>query len=136
MISSSRSGRRSFDNPTGNDFEKIKVLAVDNPIVHPAVDNPTGNDFEKIKVLGVIEDHSTTEQWAAIRGEVSSAPTPASANSERHEFPDNFIFGAASSAYQEDVGHMRDIGLDAYRFSISWPRIFPSKMSDNNDDAS
>ncbi|KAK3006567.1 hypothetical protein RJ639_016397 [Escallonia herrerae] len=31
---------------------------------------------------------------------VSCAPTPTSANSKRHEFPDDFIFGAASSAYQ------------------------------------
>lgn len=29
---------------------------------------------------------------------------------------------------QEDVKIMKDIGLDSYRFSISWPRILPSKM--------
>ncbi|MEA2015256.1 MAG: GH1 family beta-glucosidase, partial [Actinomycetota bacterium] len=29
--------------------------------------------------------------------------------------------------YKEDVGLMEGIGLDAYRFSISWPRIFPEK---------
>ena len=81
-------------------------------------------------------------------------------------FPDNFIWGSATSAYQiegsthkdgrgtsiwdtwcddpnncagdtadvacdhyhkikEDVSLMKDIGLQAYRFSISWPRIFP-----------
>ena len=27
--------------------------------------------------------------------------------------------------YREDVGLMRDLGLNAYRFSISWSRIFP-----------
>ncbi|XP_059649139.1 beta-glucosidase 24-like [Cornus florida] len=27
--------------------------------------------------------------------------------------------------YKEDVGIMKGIGLDAYRFSISWPRILP-----------
>ncbi|XP_031387253.1 cyanogenic beta-glucosidase-like, partial [Punica granatum] len=27
--------------------------------------------------------------------------------------------------YKEDVGIMSDIGFDAYRFSISWPRILP-----------
>lgn len=27
---------------------------------------------------------------------------------------------------QEDVGIMKEMGLDAYRFSISWTRIFPS----------
>src|SRR5687768_12631309 len=25
----------------------------------------------------------------------------------------------------EDIGRMRDLGLDAYRFSIAWPRIVP-----------
>ena len=28
--------------------------------------------------------------------------------------------------YQEDVGIMRDLGVDAYRFSVSWPRVIPS----------
>jgi len=28
--------------------------------------------------------------------------------------------------YREDVGLMQDIGLQAYRFSISWPRVIPA----------
>lgn len=28
--------------------------------------------------------------------------------------------------YREDVALMADLGLDAYRFSIAWPRIFPT----------
>lgn len=85
----------------------------------------------------------------------------------RSDFPDGFLFGASSSAFQvegavaeggrgpsvwdtmshtpgmiadnstgdevsdqyhhylEDVELMADMGLDAYRFSISWSRIFP-----------
>ncbi|MGQ9632307.1 MAG: GH1 family beta-glucosidase [bacterium] len=27
--------------------------------------------------------------------------------------------------YREDIGLMKEIGLKAYRFSVSWPRIFP-----------
>lgn len=27
--------------------------------------------------------------------------------------------------YSEDIALMRDIGVDAYRFSISWPRVLP-----------
>jgi len=83
------------------------------------------------------------------------------------EFPRDFVWGAATSAYQiegathadgrgvsicdtfcatpgkirngdsgqvacdsyhrypQDIARMRQLGLDAYRFSIAWPRIFP-----------
>src|SRR4030095_15567181 len=27
--------------------------------------------------------------------------------------------------YEEDVALMRDLGIDAYRFSIAWPRVLP-----------
>src|SRR5262250_2240344 len=52
-------------------------------------------------------------------------------------FPDGFLWGAASAAYQiegacddyhrwrEDIALMRELGLQAYRFSISWPRVLP-----------
>ncbi|KAL2943921.1 putative beta-glucosidase 41 [Bienertia sinuspersici] len=85
----------------------------------------------------------------------------------RVDFPEKFVFGTASSAFQfegavnegnrgqsiwdtfsrlpgrildfshadvavdqyhrfkSDVGLMKDMGMDAYRFSIAWPRIFP-----------
>ncbi|KAK3029588.1 hypothetical protein RJ639_039875 [Escallonia herrerae] len=43
----------------------------------------------------------------------------------RHDFAKDFVFGTASSAFQEDTKIMTKIGLDAYRFSISWPRILP-----------
>jgi len=34
--------------------------------------------------------------------------------------------------YREDVALMRDIGANAYRFSISWPRIFPEGTGQPN----
>ncbi|KAK1683801.1 hypothetical protein QYE76_044649 [Lolium multiflorum] len=43
----------------------------------------------------------------------------------RRSFPKGFVFGTASSSYQEDVRLMKDMGMDAYRFSISWTRILP-----------
>ncbi|XP_031116011.1 beta-glucosidase 18-like isoform X1 [Ipomoea triloba] len=88
-------------------------------------------------------------------------------NLKRSQFPDEFLFGASTSAYQiegayledgkginnwdvfctingkiqngdngnvaddhyhrylEDIDLMHDLGLDAYRFSISWTRILP-----------
>ncbi|MFC3500144.1 GH1 family beta-glucosidase [Micromonospora krabiensis] len=84
-----------------------------------------------------------------------------------HVFPESFVWGSATAAYQiegaatedgrgtsiwdtyshtpgrtlngdtgdvaadhyhryaEDLGHIADLGLDAYRFSISWPRVQP-----------
>lgn len=34
--------------------------------------------------------------------------------------------------YAEDVGLMRDLGVDVYRFSFSWPRIQPSGTGSGN----
>ncbi|KAA3486775.1 Beta glucosidase 41 isoform 1 [Gossypium australe] len=93
---------------------------------------------------------------------------------DRDDFPDGFIFGTASSAYQyegavnegnkgdsiwdtftrkpgkimdfsnadttvdqyhrfeSDIELMKDLGMDAYRFSISWPRIFPCGTGEPN----
>nr|CAB3468790.1 unnamed protein product [Digitaria exilis] len=94
----------------------------------------------------------------------------------RADFPQGFVFGTASSAYQyegavdegqrgptiwdtltrrpgrvidfsnadvavdhyhrykEDVDLMKDIGMDAYRFSISWSRIFPNGTGEPNEE--
>jgi beta-glucosidase len=35
--------------------------------------------------------------------------------------------------YKEDIQIMKDLGLNAYRFSVSWPRIFPSGKGRIND---
>jgi beta-glucosidase len=34
--------------------------------------------------------------------------------------------------YKEDVALMKDLGATAYRFSISWPRIFPEGTGQPN----
>ncbi|CAN1250298.1 Beta-glucosidase 27 [Linum perenne] len=44
----------------------------------------------------------------------------------RWNFPEGFVFGTATSSYQEDVKRMLYMNVDAYRFSISWPRVIPS----------
>jgi beta-glucosidase/6-phospho-beta-glucosidase/beta-galactosidase len=36
-------------------------------------------------------------------------------------------WGGLAAKMQEDVRLMKDMGMDAYRFSISWTRILPSK---------
>ncbi len=51
------------------------------------------------------------------------------------------IAGGASGAvacdhyhrYREDVGLLRDLGVDSYRFSIAWPRILPGGTGVVND---
>ncbi len=36
--------------------------------------------------------------------------------------------------YEEDVEIMKDLGIDMYRFSISWPRIFPNGTGEVNQE--
>ena len=92
-----------------------------------------------------------------------------------HTFPDDFVWGTATAAYQiegavaedgrgrsiwdtfshtpgrthsgdtgdvaanhyhrykEDIALMAELGLDAYRFSIAWPRILPQGVGDVNE---
>lgn len=95
----------------------------------------------------------------------------------RADFPEGFVFGTASSAYQfegavdegnrgpsiwdtftrqpvakivdfsnadiavdqyhrfkSDIELMKNLGMDAYRFSISWPRIFPNGTGEPNQE--
>ncbi|KAF8041153.1 hypothetical protein BT93_B3162 [Corymbia citriodora subsp. variegata] len=49
-----------------------------------------------------------------------------------HEYPEKISDGSNGDVavdqyfkYKEDVAMMKEMGLDAYRFSISWPRILP-----------
>ncbi|KAG6467318.1 hypothetical protein ZIOFF_074875 [Zingiber officinale] len=44
---------------------------------------------------------------------------------DRTYFPSSFLFGTATSSFQEDIELMESIGVNAYRFSISWSRILP-----------
>ncbi|KAL8144537.1 hypothetical protein V2J09_017569 [Rumex salicifolius] len=99
-----------------------------------------------------------------------------SSDLSKADFPDGFVFGTASSAYQfeggvnegkrgpsiwdtftkqpgkifdfsnaemavdqyhrfkEDIDLMKDLGVDAYRFSISWTRIFPNGTGEPNSE--
>ncbi|CAN0923782.1 Beta-glucosidase 24 [Linum grandiflorum] len=55
-----------------------------------------------------------------------------------HQFPDRILGGGNGDValdhyhkYMEDIKRMKYLNVDAYRFSISWPRIIPSgKRSD------
>jgi beta-glucosidase len=55
---------------------------------------------------------STWDTFAATPGKVHNGDTGATATDHYHR-------------YREDVALMRDLGVGAYRFSVSWPRVVP-----------
>jgi beta-glucosidase len=68
------------------------------------------------------EDGKGTSIWdtyAHTSGKIKNGDTGDVANDHYHR-------------YKEDVALMKDIGATAYRFSISWPRIFPNGTGASN----
>ncbi|XP_047004535.1 myrosinase 1-like [Schistocerca americana] len=67
---------------------------------------------------------------------VSAVLATGSAQSATNRFPDGFLLGATTAAYQieggwDEDGEMSEFGdiktrANVYRFSISWPRILPT----------
>jgi beta-glucosidase len=55
---------------------------------------------------------STWDTFAARPGKVLGGDTGRTATDHYHR-------------YREDVGLMRDLGVDSYRFSVAWPRVLP-----------
>ncbi|MEY9941446.1 GH1 family beta-glucosidase [Streptacidiphilus sp. MAP5-3] len=63
----------------------------------------------------VAEDGRTASIWdtfCAVPGAIDNGDTGADACDSYHRWP-------------EDIALMRTLGLDSYRFSLAWPRIFP-----------
>jgi beta-glucosidase len=62
---------------------------------------------------------SIWDRFAHTQGNIRNGDTGDVANDHYHR-------------YKEDVALMKDIGAKAYRFSISWPRIFPEGIGQPN----
>src|SRR3712207_3820290 len=62
---------------------------------------------------------SIWDSFAHTPGKIRNSDTGDVANDHYHR-------------YREDVALMRDIGPNAYRFSIAWPRIFPAGFGEPN----
>jgi beta-glucosidase len=62
---------------------------------------------------------SIWDRYAHTPGKIANGDTGDVANDHYHR-------------YKEDVALMKDIGATAYRFSISWPRIFPEGTGQPN----
>ncbi|KOB64528.1 Uncharacterized protein OBRU01_24123 [Operophtera brumata] len=86
---------------------------------------------------------------------------PVSCTTKIRRFPEGFMFGASSGAYQVEGGYaegvddgstgdvaadsyhqyqrdvelMKELGLDFYRFSVSWTRILPRGFADSINQA-
>ena len=53
--------------------------------------------------------------------------------SRQSPFCDTSIASDHYHRFREDVKLMQELGLKAYRFSISWPRIFPDGRGEFHD---
>src|SRR6188472_3378624 len=62
---------------------------------------------------------SIWDTYAHTQGKIRDGTTGDVANDHYHR-------------YKEDVALMKDLGATAYRFSISWPRIFPNGTAEPN----
>ncbi|MFI7679754.1 GH1 family beta-glucosidase [Actinophytocola sp. NPDC049390] len=75
------------------------------------------------QIEGAVDDGgrgpSTWDTFAAVPGKVLGGDTGRTATDHYHR-------------YREDVGLMAELGVGAYRFSISWPRVFPTGRGDVN----
>ncbi|KAE8037064.1 hypothetical protein FH972_009689 [Carpinus fangiana] len=68
-----------------------------------------------------------------IGNSIAVTPSNDTASLNRSSFPAERILDGSNGdvavdqyhRYKEDVGIMKEMGADAYRFSISWPRILP-----------
>jgi beta-glucosidase len=45
----------------------------------------------------------------------------------------NWVADDEYHRYAEDIGYMRDLGMNSYRFSISWPRVLPEGRGTPNE---
>ncbi len=75
------------------------------------------------QIEGVAQDDGRGEciwtRFSHIHGNVDNGDTGDVACDHYHRYP-------------EDIQLMRDLGLDAYRFSISWPRVIPAGTGATN----
>ncbi|KAG8376395.1 hypothetical protein BUALT_Bualt09G0059000 [Buddleja alternifolia] len=76
-------------------------------------------------VVSVIPSAMEYQNSLAIVSPKSISKEIDSSTITRNDFPDDFLFGTSTSAYQEDIIAMKNMGFDAYRFSICWTRILP-----------
>ncbi|MCF3121166.1 beta-glucosidase [Streptomyces arenae] len=67
------------------------------------------------QIEGAVDERgpSVWDAFTAVPGNVKDGTTAAVACDHYHR-------------YREDVALVRDLGVDAYRFSVSWPRVLPT----------
>lgn len=126
---------------------------------------PHVDPLTRERIIAIMQQHGFVPDTVAVKLAIGRSR---SAHPLLSDFPTQFLWGAASSAYQiegatredgrgpsiwdtfshlpgmtyagqtgdiaadcyhhlrDDVALLAQLGLDAYRFSISWPRIFPN----------
>jgi beta-glucosidase len=112
------------------------AAALTLPRLEYAADSPSASSLEKTKSEQAFPQGflwgSATASYQ-VEGAVSEAGRGPSIWDTFSHAPGNIRNGETGDVaddffhrYKEDIGLMKEIGLKTFRFSVSWPRVFPS----------
>ncbi|PAN31556.1 hypothetical protein PAHAL_5G427500 [Panicum hallii] len=89
------------------------------------------DDFPRGFVFGA---GTSAYQWEGAAAEDGRAPSvwDTFAHAAGHHPGDGDVAANGYHKYKEDVKLMKETGLDAFRFSISWPRLIPNGRGEVN----
>ena len=122
--------RREFLSVSGASALSLASLHPGGTVTHPAQQpspvSPTASQFPKDFLWGASTSAYQIEGAAREDGKgLSVWDVFAHKPGKIHDGETGDVACDFYHRYAEDIAHMRELGLTAFRFSISWPRVLP-----------